>query len=257
MKTVLITGAACGIGQCLAWEFARAGYRLILMDRKQRALSMLMEQLAEAKIQATSYTRDITSEYALIGVECPDILINNAGIPYNGSIKDMNIDKMKELVDVNFIAPLNTIFHFLPKMRERKSGHIVNVSSGQTFFRLPSWGAYSAVKAALGIVSELLSYELASEGINVTTVYPFVVNTPFYQGIVGDTIVSKISMTAVPLYSDSPEKVASKIFQAVQDGKKVEYISSLNYLGIAIRAFPPIANTFTYITNKLFVRNRK
>lgn len=254
MKTVLITGAACGIGQCLAWEFGRAGYKLVLMDKKDRYLSMLMEQLLEAKIEAVAYPRDITSEYAMSDVPCPDILINNAGIPYSGSIKDMDSKKLTELANVNFLAPLKIIYRFLPEMRKRKSGHIVNVSSGQTFFRLPSWGAYSAIKAALGIMSELLSYELASDGVKVTTVYPFMVNTPFYQGVIGDTMMGKVAMGTIPLYSDTPEKVARKIFRAVESGKKIEYINPINFLGIAVRAFPPVANAFTYVANKLLVK---
>lgn len=254
MKTVLITGAACGIGRCLAWEFGRAGYKLILMDRKQGHLSMLMEDLAEMRIPATSFTRDITSQYALNGVECPDVLINNAGIPYSGSIKSMNDKDLENLANISLLAPLKLIFHFLPEMKARGSGHIVNVSSGQAFFRLPSWGAYSAIKAALGIMSELLSYELSNDGIKVTTVYPFMVNTPFYNDVTGDTAVSRMAMKAVPYYSDTPEKVARKIFDAVEKGKKIEYVNPINFLGIAVRALPPVANVFTYITNKLFIK---
>jgi len=250
MKNVLITGAAGGIGKCLAFEFGRAGYDLTLIDKDWGHLQNIVRDLEKENISVIGYDRDITYYNSVIFLKCPNILINNAGIPYNGAIKNMTIEDFKKLVEVNLIAPVRFMIYFLPKMKD--GGYIVNISSGQAFFRLPSWGAYSAIKAAFGIISELLSYEL--DKVKVITIYPFMVNTPFYYNISGDTLMSKLAMKFLPLYSDSPEKVAKKIFNAIEKGKRIEYINPINFLGIAIRAFPPIANMFTYITNKLFIK---
>ena len=183
-----------------------------------------------------------------------DILINNAGIACNKEIAETTNVEWFNLINVNLFGPIRLINKFLP-MLKNSEGQIVNVSSGQAFFRLPGWGAYSATKVALSAVSELLAFELSKYNIIVMTVYPFMVDTPFYKNVSGDTFVSKLAMKLIPYYSNTPEYVADKIFKSVQNYKRVEYVNPINYLGIAIRALPPVASIFTYITNKLFTRS--
>jgi short-subunit dehydrogenase len=123
-------------------------------------------------------------------------------------------------------------------MQRRRSGHIVNVSSGQAFFRLPTWGPYATIKLALGAFSEMLRFELRKHGIAVTTVYPFMVDTGFYRGIEGETWSQRMSMKLVPYYSMRPDSVARIIVRAIEQRRAVETVHPLNDLVKVVRSVP-------------------
>ena len=260
MKSVMITGAGSGIGRELAFEFGKAGYKLLLTDIDKVKLQEVQSVLRFLGIESNIEVVDVSDWNDVYMFACgrptPDIIINNAGIGFNGEMADMTIDDWKKLISINLMGPINHMCVFLPKMKERKSGHIVNVSSGQAFFRLPTWGAYAAIKTALGVISEVLSYELKKYNIKVTTVYPFMVNTPFYKEISGDTTAAKLSMKLLPLYSNTPQEVAKIILKATEKEKKVEMVSMLNHLGFAIRAFPPAAHIVDYLSNMLLTKRK-
>jgi len=274
-KKVLITGAARGIGYQLAKEFLLAGSTVVMTDKDYKEL-----EAAHLRIQREVLKEIGKSHYSLKGklhrYRCDvefiddiqavkshieenlgglDILINNAGMPCNKEMAEMDHYEWRRLVNVNLLGPVYHIVEFLPMLKKSK-GHIVNVSSGQAYFRLPGWGAYAATKVGLGALSEVLAFELSKYGIKVTTVYPFMVNTPFYKGIIGDTLVSKFAMSLVPLYSDSPERVAHKIFEAVQRNKRIEMVNPINRIGQIIRAVPILADATTYISNFLLLKKK-
>jgi NAD(P)-dependent dehydrogenase (short-subunit alcohol dehydrogenase family) len=183
-----------------------------------------------------------------------DILINNAGIGYQGELSETTLETWKKLVDVNLWGPLHCTYAFLPAMRARGSGHIVNVSSGQAFFRLPTWGAYAAIKVAEGTFSEVLHFELRRQNIRVTTVYPFLVNTPFYKGVTGETFAARMSMKLLPYYSMTPERVGEIIFRAVAEGRRVEMVSPINVLGFYVHLFPPLAAAISELSSWLLAK---
>lgn len=264
-KKVLITGAASGIGFQLARRFASAGSVVVMVDNNKEQLNKSVRKIAREFAPYTiiyhymcdvSYPHDVMKlkKYVEDRLENIDILINNAGIAFNRELADTTNKDWRKLLKVNLLGSIYTINEFLSEMKERKSGHIVNVSSGQAFFRLPTWGAYAVSKVALGAMSELLSFELAKYGVNVTTVYPFMVNTPFYNETKGDTFVARMSMKLLPFYSDSPEKVASKIFDAICDKKRVEMVNPINYLGFIMRSLPPVASSITWLVNKFLAK---
>ena len=183
-----------------------------------------------------------------------DILINNAGIGYHGEMADTTIATWKKLINVNLLGPLYHIYAFLPAMIERRGGHIVNISSGQVFFRMPTWGAYASIKAALGVLSEILHFELRKYRICVTTVYPFMVNTGFYSNIQSETWGSKMAMRMLPYYSYSPERVAKIIFAAVRKKKRLEMSSILNDLAFYARVLPGFTSLLATSTNFFLAR---
>lgn len=245
-KRVLITGGAMGIGRCTAQEFARAGCELILTDIRAEELEQTAQELRQGGATVHTYAYDVSkqkqvqevAEQILAKLGDVDVLINNAGVGHTGELVDTTLRTWKRLVDVNLWGPLYHVYAFLPRMIERRSGQIVNVSSGQAFFRLPTWGAYAAVKAALGVFSEVLHFEVRKFGVRVTTVYPFMVNTPFYAGITGDTWGARLSMKLVPWYAMKPEKVGRIIFRAVKRRQKVETVSVLNDIGFYAQLVP-------------------
>lgn len=263
-KTVLITGAAAGIGYELAKLFAAEGATLILTDVNRPALEKVAAEFKAMGVKFHAGVMDVSDPLAVKNLAATveqrfgglDILINNAGIGHSGELADVPLEKWKQLVDVNFFGPLYHIYAFLPQMKRRQHGHIVNIASGQAFWRLPTWGAYASIKLALGAVSELLHYEVARHNIKVTTVYPFMVNTGFYKGIEPKSFTGKLSMKLVPYYSMKPSTVARIIYKAVGRGANVEMVSPLNSLGKIVRFMPPVAHVVTWVTAKLFAEKK-
>ncbi len=261
-KRVLITGAASGIGLCAAEEFVKAGCELVATDIDGEGLDRAVDRLRSAGGVVHGRVVDVSdraaveemARWVLEELGDLDILINNAGIGHSAELADTSLETWERLMAVNFWGPLYHVYAFLPRMIERRSGHIVNVSSGQAFFRLPTWGAYATIKLALGAFSEMLRFEVRKYGIKVTTVYPFMVDTPFYRGIEGETLGARLSMRLVPYYSMSPKRVGRILFKAVKKQKAVEMVSVLNDVGYYARLLPPAANLVSTIGNLVLAR---
>jgi hypothetical protein len=126
-------------------------------------------------------------------------------------------------------------------MRARRSGHIINVSSGQAFLRMPGWGAYATTKVALAGYSEILHLELRRHGIAVTTMYPFMVRTRFYETAQPSSLAGRLALRAALWLADSPEKVGRRIFEAAALGRARDRVSWLNEVGYYAPMVPPVA----------------
>ena len=255
-KRVLITGGAQGIGAATALRFLEEDARVVVLDRDEVTLKQFAHEhpaLSGALCADVSDVEAVAQAFEELddlwgGL---DVLINNAGIGYQGALAGTTIDTWRRLIDINLMGPIYHIYAFLPSMKERHSGHIVNVSSGQAFFKLPAWGAYAAVKAALGVMSETLGYELRRYGIRVTTVYPFLVRTSFYDKIEARSFGARLSMKLLPYTADAPEKVARLIFRAVCRGKRVEKISFINELGRWAQMLPGLPQAISILADAL------
>jgi len=261
-KRVLITGGAGGIGLCTAEEFAKAGANLVLTDLDAEGLEAAKTKLQSYGVQVDIRAMDVSSkkqvkdmaDWVINDLGGLDILINNAGVGHNGELVDTTLKQWEKLISVNLQGVLYHVYAFLPYFKKHKKGHIVNVSSGQAFFRLPTWGAYASIKAALGAFSEILFFEVRKYGIKVTTVYPFMVNTPFYKGVDGDTWGAKMSMKLLPYYSMTPEKVGKIIFKAVRKNAKVEMVSILNDVGFYAQFIPGANDIIARASNFLLAK---
>ena len=255
-KRVLVTGGAGGIGQCLAADLVKAGAEVILTDLNEEALERTASALREKGGKVHSRRVDVTDRAAVQDLAAwvegelggLDVLVNNAGIGHTGEIADTPLETWHKLMNVNFWGPLNHVYAFLPAFKSRRSGHIVNVSSGQAFFQLPTWGPYASIKLALGAFSEILRYEVRKYDIQVTTVYPFMVDTGFYSEIHGETWGQKLSMKLVPYYSMKPETVGRIIFKAIKKRKAIEMVSPLNDLVKLVRTIPGAPNLMSTLT---------
>jgi short-subunit dehydrogenase len=251
-KTVLITGAAGGIGTYLCSYFAETAGAVILVDINEQALTDAKKRLSKYPAKLVSYTVDQGDKKAVdkMAVDvlkkfgCPDILVNNAGIGFHGELENTSLEKWHQLMNVNFWGTLHFVYAFLPSMKERQSGHIVNVATGQVFYKMPTWGAYTVSKSALAAFSDILRAELGKDHIHVTTVYPYMVNTGFYKDVAGETLMGKLSMSLLPLYAQSPGAVAKIIYEAVLQEKPVEMVSPLNTIGKYMRLLPGASRVF-------------
>ncbi len=259
-KNVIITGAAGDVGKNLAKKIAKHEANLILSDVNLEGLQELKNDIestydTKVRIDGLDITNEqkvkIFSEEVLKEFGSIDLLINNAGIGHYAELAETSIETWKQLLEVNLWGALYHVHAFLPSMIERESGHIVNVSSGQAFFRMPTWGAYAVTKLAMGAYSEVLRHEVKKFNINVTTCYPYMINTGFYNEIPGENFFQKLSMKMLPFYSMSPERVSNILFKAIKKNKAIEMVSPMNNFGKASHFVPKmwdVVSTATAMT---------
>jgi NAD(P)-dependent dehydrogenase (short-subunit alcohol dehydrogenase family) len=232
-KTILITGASSGIGKASAELFAARGWNVVATMRQTDtglARSNVLVQRLDVQDKA-SIGEAVAAGIARFGAI--DVLLNNAGYGQNGLFEATSREQIEQQFGVNVFGVMETIRALLPHFRERKSGVIVNVSSGGGIFTLPMISLYCASKFALEGFSESLSYELASFGIRVKLVTPHggVTQTRFnersgasmlntsgiddYDPFVQRTLEAFSNMAAAS--SISAHEVAQVIFGAVTD----------------------------------------
>jgi len=189
MKTILITGATSGIGQAIAWRFAKEGYALILTGRRNDRLETLkkdIEDRYQAKVctlcfdvreynQVETAVHSLPEEWKTI-----DILVNNAGLAAGfAPIHNALLSDWEQMIDTNIKGLLYVTRVISPGMVDRKSGHIINIGSiaGQTVY--PNGAVYSATKHAVKALSLGMRMDLLPYGIRVTEVRPGAVVTEF------------------------------------------------------------------------------
>ena len=182
---MLLTGAAGGFGQHLSAQLLEAGSRLIVTDR-DACLESLASSFADtpgvlgiigADLSGNAGCERLYSEVNTLGI-APDILINNAGIAFSGRPDQVPAGRAEQLLHINLIAPMRLCQLFLPQMIERRSGHVVNISSVAGWIAAPGLSAYCAAKFGLRGFGEALSVDLEEYGIKISTVYPWFSRTP-------------------------------------------------------------------------------
>lgn len=193
MQTVLITGANSGIGRATAVHLAAAGHRVYAAMRDTGKAEKLLGLAGEAGCQVVPIALDVTRSESVERATAQvvseaggiDVLINNAGIAFNATTEDIDIDAAKVVFDTNYWGAIRCIKAVLPGMRERGAGHIVNVSSVAGRIAALAQGVYSASKWALECLSENLVQEVASFGIRVSIIEPGVARTAILPKNVG------------------------------------------------------------------------
>ena len=178
--TVLITGAASGIGRATAQIFADNGWTVYATDRDENALAGLSCRAVELDVTSGAdidrVVDRIIEEQGRI-----DCLVNNAGYGQFGAVEDIPTDHLHRQFDVNVYGPHRLVRAVLPHMRDREEGTIVNVSSVLGRLSVAGTGTYSGSKFALEAMSDALREEVADLGIDVVLVEPGAVETEFYE----------------------------------------------------------------------------
>ena len=205
-SVVVVTGASSGIGESTAVVFAQRGATVVLAARRLDRLEALAERIERAGGHALALRCDVADPAQLerlpgIVEEAlgpADVLVNNAGVPGRGKFLDLSHDQIDDVVRVNLLGVLHASRAFLPSMRRRGRGHIVNVASIAGRFAAPGAALYSATKHAVVAFSESLNYDTEPQGVLVTSVNPGFVDTEgFPQGHLPPQIV--LSETRVPM----------------------------------------------------------
>jgi NAD(P)-dependent dehydrogenase (short-subunit alcohol dehydrogenase family) len=202
-----ITGSSRGLGRALAEAVLAAGYRVVATARRAEDLAGLV---AAHRDKCIALSLDVTDRQQIIDKIAQaearfgriDVLVNNAGYGYLAAIEEGDDVDVRQLFETNLFAPVALIKAVLPGMRERKSGHIVNISSIGGLVSFAGVGYYNMAKAGVESMSDALAKELAPLGIGVTVVAPGAFRTDFRSP---DSIQQ--SKTVIAAYADTVGKM--------------------------------------------------
>jgi len=260
-KTVLLTGAAGGIGSLLAKKlFLKEGAPLLLVDMNMAKLKELKAELENQMVSSTNskkgpsihlFEADLTQEDSfnqLCEALTPhkvDVLINNAGIVYIGSFKEMDFLDFDRVLNINLKAAIRLTHYCLPELIQNK-GFIANVASGAGLSPIPGLCAYSTSKFGLVGFSEGLRAELRGS-VGVSTICPAFVKT----GIMKNSLISsqlpqeeqedrqkKFDQLAQGTGAD-PEKIADIIIKSIKKDKGLVSLGFATHLMYTLRKFFP------------------
>ena len=200
MKLAVVTGTSTGIGFATTLHLARHGYRVFAGVRNPAKAEPLRAAAAGAGLPVEVISLDVTSraqvEAAFRSVAAAgdvDVLVNNAGISGASPLELTPEAEHQAMFETNYFGAIRCIQSVLPRMRERRSGAIVNVTSVAGIVAIPNQIAYSASKWALECAGEALAHELWRFGVRVINVEPGVVMTKIFENSASATRYDKAS----------------------------------------------------------------
>ncbi|MCB0318194.1 MAG: SDR family NAD(P)-dependent oxidoreductase [Bdellovibrionales bacterium] len=192
MKTILLTGASSGLGRALSQALIKKNsYRLILTARSESIYRFKDKGIYESEnihIRPLDVSNDDQRRAIIFEAEDKwdgiDILINNAGIAYRSVVEHVIEKERLMQMQVNFRSPMELARLCLPKMRAKRWGRIINISSVGGMMAMPTMSVYSASKWALEGASEALYYEVKPWNIKVTLIEPGFINSAGFTKVI-------------------------------------------------------------------------
>jgi uncharacterized protein len=241
MSTALVTGASSGIGWEIATLLGKQGYNLILLARGEDKLNELKNNFKNSKITIdilpydlsdSSTPRKIFAKTQELG-RSVDLLVNNAGFGDVGSFDEISLERQEDMISVNVTA-LTALSHlYLKGMKERNTGHIVNIASTAAFQPGPLMAVYFATKAYVLSFTEALSEELTDTEVYATAICPGATHSGFEKAANMDS--SKLFKGNLP----SSLELAEFTLQAIKNKKTVAIHGFMNKFLIFSGRFAP------------------
>lgn len=233
-RTALVTGASAGIGKELCTLFAKDGHDLVVVARSEDKLRELAATLSAAHgvtchvvpadLGDAAAPRAIYDAVSRLGVEV-DYLVNNAGFGTNGAFLDLDLDREVSMIEVNVAALVKLTHAFARGMRERRSGHVLNIASTAGFQPGPYMATYYATKAFVVSFSEALACELEGTGVKVTCHCPGATATDF-AATAGTERTKLFQRGGVASAAD----VAADAYRAMHGGTPLAIHGALNWM---------------------------
>jgi NAD(P)-dependent dehydrogenase (short-subunit alcohol dehydrogenase family) len=237
-RTCVVTGAASGIGQALAFALGRGGAQVVLADVERGALDDTLGQMEAEGLAALGVPTDVRcldQMEALAGQAqarfgSVDVVCLNAGVSPSGAVLETTAATWQWLIDVNLMGVVNGLQAFVPGLVRRGEGHVVITGSLAGLIPTPSLGPYSAVKHALTGLAGVLRAELVDSGVNVSLVCPSAVRTriaesernrpPEFPGAShADPVLARRYREAVEASSTSADDVAEAVVAAIVENR--------------------------------------
>jgi NADP-dependent 3-hydroxy acid dehydrogenase YdfG len=225
-KVVLITGASSGIGEATARLLASKGAKVLLGARRTDRLEKIVAEIRQAGGTAACRPLDVTSledtkgfaAFAEEKLGPIDVLVNNAGIMPLSPLHELKIEEWNRMIDVNIRGVLHGIAAVLPKMRDRKSGQIINISSIGGHQVWATCAVYSGTKFAVLAISEGLRLE--NQDVRVTVISPGVVESELAETISDES--AREAMKQFRKIALTPDAIARAIAYAIEQPADVD-----------------------------------
>lgn len=238
----VVTGASAGIGQELAKLIAADGYDLVLVARREAELDVLAKELHDRYgVDATPTPADLTTKAGIrsvvraVGKRDLDVLVNNAGFGLGGAFDEQDQNVVQRMLDLNIDALTALTAAFLPGMKQRRRGRILNVASTAAFQPGPFMAVYYASKAYVLSFSEAIAEECARTGVTVTILCPGYTPTEFHE-VAGTT---GVTLRGMP--SPDTAAVARAAWEATKRGKRIVIPGVANKIGVQSLRLSPRA----------------
>ncbi|XP_060116765.1 dehydrogenase/reductase SDR family member 7B [Heteronotia binoei] len=257
---VVITGATSGLGKECAKAFHAAGSKLVLCGRNSERLQDLLQELCASDSHSKNphkhhtVTFDLSDTKAVVRaaeeilkhMDHVDILINNAGISYRGTIADTVVEVDRKVMETNYFGPVALTKALLPSMIKRRQGHIVAISSVQGKIAIPFRSAYAASKHAIQAFFDCLRAEVEQYGLNVTVVSPGYIQTNLSVNAITGNGSQYGVMDKATSQGQGAMEVAQEVLSAVGKRKKEVLVAGLTpSLAVYLRTlFPRLFFTF-------------
>lgn len=231
-KIAVITGAASGIGRATAVALAREGARVAAVDLDRKGLAETASRIEAVGGQVTTYLVDVASRDAVYAfaqeIESAfggaDIVINNAGVAQVATVEELAYEDFEWVMNIDFWGMVYGTKAFLPQLRAKGRGHIVNVSSVFGLFAVPTQSAYNSAKFAVRGFTEALRHEMKDSEIKVSCVHPggiktnIMRNARFLQSV-QQTVREEAATGFDRLARTTPDRAAETIIAGIKKNK--------------------------------------
>src|SRR3990167_5869914 len=229
VRTAVVTGAAGGIGKAISTALLGQGYRVALVDRDEAALAALAHDLVgdtcTLALDVTDAARvDRLPSLLPEAFQAVDVLVNNAGHDVGGRQRfDIgSADDWSAIIETNLIGLMRVTHALLPQMVTRNSGDVVNISSISALRLVPDQAPYSASKAGVHMLSDILRGELTNTGIRITEILPGLVRTGIIKSRYrGDEAQTKAYFEQFGMALD-PSDIARSVVYALSQPPEVQ-----------------------------------
>ena len=227
-RTLLVTGASSGIGAALARALARRGDVVALVARRADRLDAVLADCRTTSPDSARWAADLSEPDAAAELALRiwdhygglDVVVNNAAVPMRRHVTRLTMAEVERTMRINYFSPVAISLALLPRMLERRSGTIVNVSSLGGRLGITAEAAYSGSKFALAGWSESLAVDLDRSGVSVKLILPGAIDTEIWDQPDNDP----------PLYNgpkESPEEIAEAMIDAIDSEKFEHYLPDM------------------------------